>query len=88
MYILIASTETQLTAEGVEESSSRHSVPRGLESHGRQRRHAVDALGDGLDTLRPVVDPVRGRHVGEQSLGRADVGGGLVTPIVVQMVRS
>ena len=71
----------RLTAESIEEGSGGHPVPRGLESHGRQRGHAVDTLGDGLDTLRPMVDAVRGRHVGEQSLGRADVGGGLVAPI-------
>ncbi|CAG9942264.1 unnamed protein product [Clonostachys rosea f. rosea IK726] len=40
-------------------------------------------LGNGLETLGAVVDGVEGAHVGQQSLGGADVAGGLLTANVL-----
>mmetsp|Transcript_64550 Transcript_64550/g.113996 ORF Transcript_64550/g.113996 Transcript_64550/m.113996 type:complete len:535 (+) Transcript_64550:1456-3060(+) len=54
-----------------------------LEHLGSDHRHAVDSLCDLLQALGTVVHRVEGRHVGQQSLGRADVGSGLVTTNVL-----
>ena len=43
----------------------------------------VDSAGYGLDALGAVVDAVHGGDVGEEGLGRADVGRGLVPPDVL-----
>lgn len=43
----------------------------------------VDAVGNALQTLGTVVDPVHGGHVGQQCLGGADVAGGLVSADVL-----
>ncbi|CAI6084484.1 unnamed protein product [Clonostachys chloroleuca] len=40
-------------------------------------------LGNGLETLGAVVDGIEGAHVGQQSLGGADVAGGLLTANVL-----
>ncbi|CAH0038163.1 unnamed protein product [Clonostachys rhizophaga] len=40
-------------------------------------------LGNGLETFGAVVDGVEGAHVGQQSLGGADVAGGLLTANVL-----
>jgi hypothetical protein len=44
---------------------------------------APDVLGNGLETLGSVVDGVKGRHVGQKSLGSADVAGGLLSSNVL-----
>ncbi|VUC29849.1 unnamed protein product [Clonostachys rosea] len=42
-----------------------------------------DILGNGLETLGAVVDGVEGAHVGQQSLGSADVAGSLLAANVL-----
>lgn len=73
-------TISHLTGEGVEERFRGHPVPGILQCGRRYCRHAVDALGDLSDALRAVVHAVRCGHVGQESLGGADVGCCLVTP--------
>ncbi len=43
----------------------------------------MDALSDGLQTLRTVVDSVHGGHIGQQGLGSANVTSGLITADVL-----
>ena len=50
---------------------------------GQDGREAVDPGRDALEALGAVVDGVHGRDVGEQRLGGADVGGGLVAADVL-----
>ena len=44
---------------------------------------AIDPGGDVTEALGAVVDGVHGSNVGQQGLGSADVGRGLVTPDVL-----
>eukprot|EP00128_Syssomonas_multiformis_P003625 Colp12_sorted_trinity150504_noHs@10374 len=69
---------------GVEERTIVLNLVAGLlEDLAGHHSHAVDATGDLLESLGAVVDRVEGSHVGQQGLGRADVGGGLVAADVL-----
>lgn len=49
-----------------------------LKDAGSNLGRVVDSAGDGLQSLRAVVDGVHGCDVGEQGLGSADVGSRLL----------
>lgn len=77
------STTLDLDGQGVKEALVLDLVTSLLDSLGKDDGHVVDALGDLLDTSRSVVDGIEGSHVGEEGLGSADVGGGLLTTNVL-----
>ena len=58
-------------------------TPAASSASGQARRQPVHALGDRLQALRTVPDRIGGRHVGEQRLRGADVGGRLVAADVL-----
>lgn len=64
--------------ERVEEKGVEHLVAAGAQTGRQHERHVVDLERDVAEPGRPVVHGVHGGHVGEQRLGRADVGGGLI----------
>ena len=55
----------------------------GAQAFGEARGAAVNRLGDGLETFRPVVDGVEAGDHRRQHLGGADVAGGPVAPDVL-----
>ena len=66
-----------LDLDGVEEAGGQHFDAGLLQAFNQNAGEAVDALGDGLQALRAVIDSVHAGHVGEQHLRGADVGVGL-----------
>mmetsp|Transcript_25937 Transcript_25937/g.57235 ORF Transcript_25937/g.57235 Transcript_25937/m.57235 type:complete len:238 (+) Transcript_25937:1777-2490(+) len=51
--------------------------------HGKQLCQSVDSSRNASQATWPVIDRIHGRHIGEQSLGCANVGGRLVKPDVL-----
>lgn len=76
-------TTLDLDGQGVKEALVLDLVTSLLDSLGKDDGHVVDALGDLLDTSRSVIDGIKGSHVGEEGLGSADVGSGLLTTNVL-----
>mmetsp|Transcript_38161 Transcript_38161/g.107835 ORF Transcript_38161/g.107835 Transcript_38161/m.107835 type:complete len:471 (+) Transcript_38161:431-1843(+) len=72
-----------LHGDGVKERLRGHRHSHLLHALGKDAGEAVDALGDGFEAGRAVVDSIHGRHVGQQRLGSADVGGRLVAADVL-----
>jgi hypothetical protein len=64
--------------EGIEEVA-----PADTQRAGQQRGDAVDARGDAAQAARPVPHRVHAGDVGQQDLGSADVGIGLLAPDVL-----
>jgi hypothetical protein len=62
-----------LDAQRVEEAIVRDHVQPSLREPSARVRRAVDALGDGAEAVRPVIDGVHARHDREQRLRGADV---------------
>ncbi|OLT12609.1 hypothetical protein BJF77_06020 [Kocuria sp. CNJ-770] len=72
-----------LGQDGVEERAVHHRHPGGGEPLGQPRGEPVHALGDGAQPVRAVVGGVGAGDDGQQRLGRADVGGGLLAADVL-----
>src|SRR6185312_11236262 len=69
--------------EGVEERRGREGEPGAFQDGGQRAGVLVGAAGDRLQALRAVVDAVHGGGDGQQRLGGADVGGGLLAADVL-----
>ena len=69
--------------DGVEEGGVQHVQAGGLQRGGDGLGVAVDGLGDRLQPVGAVVDGVEGGHDGQQRLGGADVGRGLLAADVL-----
>lgn len=46
-------------------------------------RHTMNTFGNLFQALRTVIDRIEGRHIGQQGLRGADIGGGLVSADVL-----
>jgi len=67
-----------LNSEGVKVHGVLNLVAGILHSMSEDAGEGVNALGDVLEALGPVVEGVHGGHVGEEGLGSANVAGGLL----------
>ncbi len=69
--------------EGVEPSAVREPVSGRFEGGGELRGRRVDATGDALEALRPMIDGIHPGHHREEDLGGADVRGRLLAADVL-----
>mmetsp|Transcript_26413 Transcript_26413/g.67196 ORF Transcript_26413/g.67196 Transcript_26413/m.67196 type:complete len:1036 (+) Transcript_26413:699-3806(+) len=74
---------THRDGHGVEEGRGGGAVAQLLGARRQHAREAVDTRRDGLEALGAVVHRVQRRHVGQQRLRGADVGGRLVAADVL-----
>ena len=69
--------------DGVEAIGDLQRIAKGPQAMLQLAAQANNALGDGLQTVGPVMHRIKRGHHGEQHLGRADVAGGLVATDVL-----
>ena len=55
----------------------------GLEPLGQTAGFAVNRLGNGFDTVRPMIDCIHGGNHRQERLGGADIGIGFLSPNVL-----
>ena len=69
--------------DGVKEHGVLNHIAIFAETLGQEKGGIVNLPGDGLQSLWTMIDSIHGADVGQESLGRTDVAGGLVSPDVL-----